>query len=133
MTSDEEIMQAIQQRMREVRRELGHDLAISARDITDWRSYVRARPWLAVASAAALGYILAPKGPPVVRLSGIDIQRLMHDGQTNASVSAAPKAKKSIAMSLVSMLAGLAARAAMAHVTQRLTAIRQPMEEKAPF
>jgi hypothetical protein len=133
MTNDEETMQAIQQRMREVRRELGHDLAISARDITDWRSYVRASPWLAVASAAALGYLLAPKGPPVVRLNSIDLQRLVENGHTTATVASVPKAKKSLAMGLVSSLAGLAARAALAHITQRLTSVRQQTEEKTPF
>lgn len=133
MTNDEETIQAIQQRMREVRRDLGHDLAASARDITDWRSYVRARPWVAVASAAAIGYLLAPKGPPVVRLNGIDLQRLVENGQTTAAVASVPKAKKSLAMSLVTSLAGLAARAAMAHFTQRLTAGRQLEEEKTPF
>jgi hypothetical protein len=133
MSNDDEIMQAIQQRMREVRRELGHDLAMSARDITDWRSYVRASPWLAVGSAVAIGYLLAPKGPPVVRLNGIDLERLIQNGHTTATVASVPKAKKSFAMGLVSSLAGLAARAAMAHITQRLTSSRQQTEEKAPF
>lgn len=130
---NDETMQAIQQRMREVRRELGQDLATSARDITDWKSYVRSSPWLAVATAATLGYLLAPKGPPVVRLNGVDLQKLVQDGHTTASIAAVPRQKKSLAMTVISGLAGLAARAAVAHLTQRLTTIKAPTEENAPF
>ena len=118
--SDDATMAAIQARMEQVRRDLSQDLATSARDITDWRSYVRARPWLAVASAACVGYLLAPKSPPVVKLSGVDLEKLVHEGHATA-VARVPKQKKSWTGSIVSTLAGLAARSAIAYFTQQLS------------
>ena len=130
--SDDATIQAIQERMRQVRRELSEDLAMSARDITDWRSFIRANPWLAIASAAAVGYLLAPKGPPVVRLSGIDLQKFVREGQTTA-IASVPRPKKSLTRTLLTTLAGLAVRSATAYVTHRLTNAKAPSEETAPF
>jgi len=129
---DEATIEAIRHRMMEVRRDLKQDLATSARDMTDWRSYVRASPWIAIASAVAVGYLLAPKGPAVVRLSGIELQNLARNGQATAMASV-PQPKKSLARSLFSSLAGLAARSAMTYVTHRLTNANRPRtEENAP-
>ena len=130
--SDDATIEAIQQRMREVRRELSQDLATSARDITNWRSYVRASPWIAVASAAAVGYLLAPKGPPMVRVSGIDLQKLTSNGHATA-VAEMPQKKKSLSGTILSALVGLAARGAMAYVTNRITNVQAHREENAPF
>ncbi len=123
--SDDATIEGIQKRMREVRRELSQDLATSARDITDWRSYVRASPWLAIASAAAVGYLLAPKGPPIVRVSGIDLQSLVREGQTTAVANVSPP-RKSLARTLVSSLAGLALRSAMAYAPPRNRTVSAP-------
>jgi hypothetical protein len=130
--SDEATIEAIQQRMREVRRELSQDLASSARDITDWRSYVRASPWLALGAAAAVGYFLVPKGPPVVRLQGLDVKKFVHEGEANAMASI-PQRKPSVAGKLISSLAGLALRGAMAYVTHRLTQAKVEEREAAPY
>ena len=57
----------IQRAMRRVRCDLDHemdDLVDNAKQITgeftDWRSYVKANPWLFIGTAAALGYWVVP-------------------------------------------------------------------------
>jgi len=56
--------------MREVRAELREDvkeLVGSAKELTDWGSYVRAYPWLCVGAAAALGFMIVPSRSVVVK------------------------------------------------------------------
>ena len=55
---------AIRQRMKEVRRELDEDvqeIVEGARDLRDWRSYVRSYPWLCLGAAVAAGYLIVPR------------------------------------------------------------------------
>jgi len=132
--SDDDTIKAIQQRMQEVRRELSADLVTSARDIKDWRSYVRANPWLCIVAAAAVGYYLAPKGSPVVRLSELDLRRLAREGLAATATATTPKRTGSrLARTLWSNLGGLAMRGALTYVTHRLTNAKVPNEETAPF
>jgi len=60
----------IRRQMREVRAELRddvHELVVSAKDMADWQSYIRAYPWLCVGGALALGYFLVPGRSVVVK------------------------------------------------------------------
>jgi len=60
----------IQQQMRQVRRELNEEvqeIVEQARDLADWRHYVRRYPWICLGGAAALGYLLVPARVVVVR------------------------------------------------------------------
>jgi len=60
----------IRQQMREVRAELREDvkgLVGSARELTDWGSYVRAYPWLCVGAAAAVGFMIVPSRSVIVK------------------------------------------------------------------
>ena len=55
---------AIRQRMEEVRCDLDQDvqeIVEGARDLRDWRSYVRTYPWVCVGAALAVGYLLVPR------------------------------------------------------------------------
>jgi len=55
---------AIRQRMKEVRRELDEDvqeIVEGARDLRDWRSYVRSYPWVCLGAAVAAGYLIVPR------------------------------------------------------------------------
>lgn len=55
---------AIRQRMKEVRQELDEDvqeIVEGARDLRDWRSYVRSYPWVCLGAAVAVGYLIVPR------------------------------------------------------------------------
>jgi hypothetical protein len=57
----------IQRQMRSVRSHLSADvneLVENARDMADWRYYVRRYPWASVAAAAAVGFLLVPTAMP---------------------------------------------------------------------
>jgi hypothetical protein len=60
----------ILRQMRAVRAELRDDvkeLVVSARDMADWTSYVRAYPWLCTGAALAAGFIIVPQRSHIVR------------------------------------------------------------------
>ena len=57
---------AIRQRMEEVRCDLDEDvqeIVEGARDMGDWRSYVRRYPWVCLGAAAVAGYLIVPRRP----------------------------------------------------------------------
>ena len=61
---------AIRHRMEEVRCELDQDvqgIVERARDLRDWRSYVRSYPWVCVGAAVAVGYLLVPRRPAAMQ------------------------------------------------------------------
>ena len=71
---------AIRQRMEEVRCELDQDvqgIVEGARDMRDWRSYVRSYPWVCVGAAVAAGYLLAPRRPAAMQPSAEAIAELV--------------------------------------------------------
>jgi hypothetical protein len=65
----------IQQQMKEVRYDLDEDvqeIVETVREFGDWRSYVRAYPWICIGAAFAVGYLIVPRrrvqSPPDVKL-----------------------------------------------------------------
>lgn len=55
---------AIRQHMDEVRRDLdehAQEIVEGARDMRNWRSYVRSYPWVGVGATVAVGYMIVPR------------------------------------------------------------------------
>ena len=70
MTHNSHETKAIRQRMEEVRCDLDEDvqgIVEGARDMRDWRSYVRTYPWVCVGAAVAAGYLLVPRRPAAMQ------------------------------------------------------------------
>lgn len=69
----------IRQRMQNVRQEMGvgvQDVVHGARQLSDWKYYVRRHPWACVGSAFALGFLATPARRKV--LSGnVDIAQIV--------------------------------------------------------
>ena len=80
MTHKSQETKAIRQRMEEVRCDLDEDvqgIVEGARDMRDWRSYVRAYPWVCVGAAVAVGYLLVPRRPASMQPSAEAIAELV--------------------------------------------------------
>jgi hypothetical protein len=57
-------IQDIQRRMAQIRREMHEDVrgaVQGAQNLTDWRSFVKSRPWVSIGVATALGYLAVPR------------------------------------------------------------------------
>jgi len=90
----------IQREMRQVRRDLGDqvdELVDQARqmteDLVDWRSYVKAHPWLYLAAAAGVGYLIMPTRVTVDRPVADSLAEL---ARTGAIKLEEPVAEKSL-------------------------------------
>lgn len=69
----------IRQQMQNLRREVGadvHDIVHSARQLSDWRYYVKHFPWACVGSAFALGFFVSPARKKLMP-GGVDAKSLL--------------------------------------------------------
>lgn len=119
--SDDATIKAVQQRMQQVRHDLGDEvehLVESAKDITDWRKYVRANPWACVAAAAAVGFLVVPRRRNVVKLDEADLKNLARHSKVYMSDKA--QRKESLARTIFTMAATTAIRGALGYLGQRV-------------
>ncbi|MGE0761434.1 MAG: hypothetical protein AB7F89_22545 [Pirellulaceae bacterium] len=135
MSGDESVRE-IQRRMQDVRRDLGQEveeLVASAREITDWRRYVRAYPWACLGAAAAVGFIVAPRSAGRVRLSSSDLDRLAH--HTHPEPVTPSSVTRRVSQTIVRTVGMAAMRALMAYVGQRIGEVGSTLsgQEKTPL
>lgn len=98
----------IQRRMRDLRQEFDSDMlrvVADARELTDWRHYVRTYPWLCVGLAAAVGYLVVPGRTPreSVRVDLASLRELLREGKAFEVTPQRPR------QSLAGTLLGVAA------------------------
>lgn len=115
--------EAIRLRMASVRGTLDenvHELVENARNLTDWRYYVKAAPWGAVGAAAAIGYMIVPRRVRIVQPDADEIAKLAERHQIVVEHAAKAEAKQGGPAQLVmTMLANAMLRAVTAYVSQQ--------------
>jgi hypothetical protein len=110
--------------MAELRRELlidVRDVGRSARAITSPSFYVRKFPWVTLATAAAIGYMLIPKKRQVVYPDPEMLAEMVRKKQVRLDTSRAAKESKGMLETLAVMGLSWAARTGFDYVTQQLT------------
>ncbi len=116
-------VEAIRSQMASVRTTLDenvHELAENARNLTDWRYYVKAAPWGAVGAAAAIGYFIVPRRIQIVQPSADEIAKLAKRHQIVVEHKAKAEAKQGGPAQLVmTMLANAMLRAVTAYASQQ--------------
>ena len=96
MTHNSHEMKAIRQRMEEVRCDLDKDvqgIVEGARDLRDWRSYVRSYPWVCVGAAVAVGYLLVPRRPAAMQPNAETLAELVKQSRLAATPLVTPLGK----------------------------------------
>lgn len=97
-----------------------HELVTNARNLTDWRYYVKAAPWGAVGAAMAVGYFIVPRRVQIVQPDADEIAKLAKRHQIVVEHKAKAEAKQGGPAQLVmTMLANAMLRAATAYVSQQ--------------
>jgi hypothetical protein len=85
----------IQREMAQARRQIHEDVggAIDGvQTLTDWRSLVRAHPWLSLGIAAALGYLVVPRRPAAGLAEAVEAQpQLARDGRGAPTIEPATR------------------------------------------
>lgn len=118
---------AIRRRMEAVRCDLDEDvqeIVEGARDMGDWRSYVRSYPWVCLGAAAVAGYLIVPRRPWEA------LARLANQGRALAS-SQLPRQGGASGM-LLSLVSNLAMRAVSSYALQQVGRLFPPAGPKSP-
>lgn len=105
----------IRTQMQQVRCEMGEDvqqIVESARTMTDWHYYVNQHPWICLAAATAVGYMLVPNRVHMIRPDADALAELA--GRDKIIVKASPQKRS---QGVGSMLAGMVAKAALRGAT----------------
>ena len=124
MNSEDQARQVVE-RMAALRRELDsgvHDVAESARAMTDWTFYVRRFPWAAVGLAAVAGFLLVPRKKTTVTPTAEQLAALVKNKDFVAAATNQLKPPQSLLAGLAATLAAMAARAALSYVTEQIRA-----------
>jgi hypothetical protein len=113
----------IRREMQNVRQEMGHDVHAvveRAKELSDWRYYVRRHPWICASSALALGFLAMPgRG---TRTLAPDVQRLISQLNKHGLTVAATKAAPSGLLGQALAVAGpIVLRNAASLLTRRLS------------
>ncbi len=88
---------AIRQRMEEVRCDLDEDvqeIVEGARDMGEWRFYVRTYPWVCLGTALAVGYLIVPRRPVGMRPDAQTLAELANQSRLLATSYLPPKGNR---------------------------------------
>ncbi|MBA3314214.1 MAG: hypothetical protein M3552_08290 [Planctomycetota bacterium] len=97
-----------------------HELVENARNLTDWRYYVKAAPWGTVGAAAAIGYFIVPRRIQIIQPDADEIAKLAKRHQIVVEHKAKAEAKQGGPAQLVlTMLANAMLRAVTAYASQQ--------------
>ena len=96
------------------------EIVTNARNLADWRYYVKAAPWGAIGVAVAAGYFIVPRRIQIVQPDADEIAKLAKRHQIVVEHKAKAEAKQGGPAQLVmTMLANAMLRAATAYVSQQ--------------
>jgi hypothetical protein len=125
----------IRRQMQHVRQDMGADvqgIVRGARELIDWRRYVRLHPWACVAGAFALGFLASPARKRMHSASA-DMDRLIAQLKSRglaAATGAAPLYPGGAAGKLLAVAGPLLAKSVINIVAQRLA--RGPSPDSHP-
>ena len=121
---------AIRQRMEEVRCDLDEDvqdIVEEARDMGQWRYYVRSYPWVCVGAALAAGYLIVPRRPGGEQTARTSAEMTK---QSFASSHVSPAA--GTRSTLLRFLGNLVMRSVSSYVEQQAANLLAPWADKSP-
>jgi hypothetical protein len=120
----------IQRRMAQIRRDLYQtvdEISDQARQLRDWRYYLRRYPWAFAAAATAVGYLVVPSRPRVIHVDAGAAAALGDQGRPPAEARAG--LGQSLARLALGHLGRVALRSATQYVAERLSAPGRPFGE----
>ena len=107
---------AVRARMQGIRCDIDQgleDVSASARNMVDWKHYVKTYPWVCLGTAVALGFLIVPKRDPAIHARLATSAELAKGGQQ--VIHSAPGARGWVD-SLIGSLASMALREGTAYL-----------------
>ena len=117
-----EAAEQIQKRMATVRSHLlddADDVIDSARQMFEWRAYVRRYPWACMGLAAALGYFVVPNRVELISPDTDTLLQLAKKNKLAVKASPTPQKRAGIASSLFTLASNTAVRGAISYLGQK--------------
>lgn len=130
--------QAILRRMEEVRCDLdeaAQEIAESARDLGEWRHYVKNYPWISVGIACTIGYVTVPRRRVSFREVNRSLDELVDHSRLQTKTN--PRSTGSIHSSVLKLAGNLLWRSALSFATRKSVqyfaahSVKLPSEEQA--
>lgn len=125
----------IRREMSQLRGQLGSDvdgLAGHARQLVNWRHYVRAFPWGAVAAAAAVGYAIVPRRLEVIRPDAETLRQLAEEERLVVEPKSSRNKRSGTLASLARMTGHMLFRAGLAYAGQQVGQVFGEQAAAAP-
>lgn len=125
---------AICRRMAELRQELTSDVkevSRGARELASPMYYVRRFPWVVVAGAAAVGYLLIPKKRQAITPDAEMLADLVRKNQVKVETTKASSDSQGLARSLLVVGLTWALRTGLSYMGQRLSAAAMTAHENS--
>lgn len=121
LVADSPETKAIRQRMESMRRDLDEDvqeIVESAREMGDWRSYVKAYPWAFLGTAFVAGYLIVPRRRMAVQPDAQTLAELANQSRLLAASEVPPKSTTHGA--LLALVGNLLIRGVSSYVVQQV-------------
>ena len=112
---------AVRARMQQLRCEIDgdmEDVSANARNMVDWKHYVKTYPWVCLGAAAALGFLIVPKRSRAIRPDLATLTDLARTG--HLVVKPASAATHGLIDALLATVANIAVQRATAYLGQSM-------------
>ena len=120
---------AICRQMASIRRELDEDVGAvveQAKELTDWRNFVRRHPFLSVTAAVAIGYLVVPERLNVISPSAEALEELAKRNRLVVKPKADVRRQASMASPLINLAVGAVLRSALNMAGQQVGKAMSP-------
>lgn len=107
-----------------VRKDLGADIkgvAAQARELTDWRQYVKRAPWISVAVATAAGFMVVPRKLNLETVDPNTIAKLAEQHRIVVENKPKAAAKAGVGSSAFAVISAIVLRSAMGFASQKVS------------
>ena len=110
---------AVRERMQQLRCEIDgdmEDVSANARNMVDWKHYVKTHPWVCLGAAVAVGFLIVPKRSSAINAELATPTELAGTG--HPIVKPASAAARGLVDALVATVVSIAVREAIAYLSQ---------------
>jgi hypothetical protein len=113
----------LRQQMAQVRRDMNlnyGEVVDHAREMADWRYYVRSYPWAALGVALAAGYLVVPNRTEIISPNAEELLKLAKKNKLVVEPKPTAEPKSSVGGAVFTMLANLLVRGLISYAGQKM-------------
>lgn len=123
MSEDKPTAEEVQREMSAIRRQMDDDwrgVVENARELSDWKHYVRAYPWASFGVAAAIGFMIVPQRLKVMSPDADTLVKLAKDNRLIVSQDREAHAQPSLLKAALTLITSSMLRSGVALAGQQI-------------